>query len=282
MDLKIDELQTFLHVFQAGTFTKASLTLGLTQSALSQKIARIEETLQASLFIRHPRHLELTSSGEDLFLYAKEVIERQSEFIKRFNQYQNQNQLSGVLRIAGFSSIMRSMIIPQLSSLIRSNPEVSIEFRSFEMYELEKVLKSNQADLILTDYMPSLTTCEEITISREEYVIISSRKYKNIPNIFLDHGHQDNATKTYFNFIGEKTNYDRYFMGDVYSIIDGAASGLGKAVMSKHLIENDKRFKIHKKKKRYFRPIVLSYHRQSYYAPLQKKVIELLLKLSNL
>ena len=130
--------------------------------------------------------------------------------------------------------------------------------------------------IIITDYFLDQPQVEQVKISEEEYVIIEPKKYKNIPNIFIDHDQFDNATETYFKFIRKKINYNRLFMGDVYSIIDGVAAGLGKAVMSKHLIENDKRFHIIKSNKRYIRPVVLSYLYQGYYSPLMKNVHEIL------
>ena len=274
MELKLDDLQAFINIYQAGTFTKAAKDFGLTQSALSQKIARIEEVLQTSIFVRHPRSLSLTPSGEKLLVYAKEVCLRQDEFLKNFDQY-NQ-ELSGVIRIATYSSIMRSMILPALSPFLRKNKGVSLELSSYEMYELEEVLKTSKADFIITDYSPSLGGIETLEISEEEYVIIKPKKYPKLPHVFLDHGPLDNATSSYHKFLGKKIDYERAYLGDVYSIIDGVAEGLGSAVMSKHLVEGDKRFKILKAKKRYLRPICLSFYSQAYYSPLQLKVKELL------
>jgi DNA-binding transcriptional LysR family regulator len=65
-------------------------------------------------------------------------------------------------------------------------------------------------------------------------------------------------------------------MGDVYGILDAVALGLGRAVMSKHLAEDDRRFKIISMPKKYLRPVMLTYYRQSYYSPLHYKIIETL------
>ena len=270
MDLKIDDLKSFLEVQRQGTFTKAAGVLGLTQPALSQKIARLEETLQATIFVRLPRSLLLTGAGERLLVYAKEVLRHQEDFLAGFDQYQA--ELSGVIRVAGYSSVMRSMIIPRIAEVSLENPKVSIEYQTCEMFELEGILKSNQADFIVTDYHPGLVQSEEVEIDVEEYVIIESRLHKNIPNVFLDHTPQDNATSTYFKHLGLKGDYRREYMGDVYSIIDGVALGLGRAVMSKHLIDNDKRFKVLNHKKKYKRSVVLTYLKQSYYGPLHELV----------
>lgn len=272
MDIKYDELATFLEVHRQGTFTKASQTLGLTQSALSQKIGRLEEVLQAAIFVRHPRALTLTATGERLLAYAKDAQRMQQDFLAQFDQYQS--ELSGVIRIAGFSSIMRSIIMERIAPLVRAHEKVSVELSSAEMFELEGFLKSNRADFILTDYFPDLPNAEQVQIGEEEYVVIEARKFKTIPNVYLDHTSQDNATESYFKFQGLKQDYKRAFMGDVYSIIDGVALGLGRAVMSKHLVESDPRFKIKSHKKRFKRPIVLSFLKQNYYGPLHHQVLD--------
>ncbi|MBT3586320.1 MAG: LysR family transcriptional regulator [Halobacteriovoraceae bacterium] len=274
MDLKYDDLQTFLKVFEAGTFTKAAGELGLSQSALSQKVARLEDVLQATLLIRHPRSLSLTATGEKLLLHAKQAIQMQSDFLQDYNQYQS--ELNGVLRIAGYSSVMDSIIIPKLAPFLRKNPGVKIEFSSYEMFELPALLKSNSADFILTDSSLKLPATEELKIGEEEYVEIRAKKYPKAPNTYLDHTSKDNATASYFQFIGKKPNYQRAYMGGVYSIIEGVAEGLGHAVMSKHLVEKDKRFEMSIPKKRFVRPLILTYHTQNYYGPLQQEIQKLL------
>lgn len=271
-NLKLDDISTFLKIYEIGTFTQASKLLGLTQSALSQKVARLEDRLQAAVFVRHPRKLELTASGQKLLIYGKELMSMHKDFIENFET--DTDQVSGVIRIAGFSSVMRSVVIPRLAGLIRSYPQVSIEFSSYEVNELENILKTNKADMIVTDFHPSITNLQTKKIFTEEYVVIESKKHRDIPHTFLDHGPYDNATESYFNFIGNKKKYNRAFMDDVYSIVDGVALGLGKAVMSKHIVEDDKRFKITKSRKRYLRDVVLSHYSQNYYSKLHQLVVK--------
>lgn len=272
--MNTEQLKAFLTLQETGTFTKAAKELGMTQSALSQKIAKLEDELEVSLLVRKTKGLELTAPGEKLLVFAKEQLSSQENFLNQFKQ--TSETLAGNFRLAGFSSIVRSILIPRLSSFLRKNQDAFVEFSTHEVVDLVQQLKTNNADAIVLDYFPNLQGIEQVQIGEEEYVVIESAKHKNTPNIFLDHGPHDNATESFFNFQGKKTDYRRGFMGDVYGILDGVAAGLGKAVMSKHLIENDKRFKIIKSKRRYIRPIVLCYYQQNYYSPLQKKITELL------
>lgn len=271
MNISTENLRSFLVLNETRHFTKAAQKLNISQSALSQKIAKLEDMLQATLFVRKTNPLEITSSGEKLLLFAKQQIEFENHFLSQFNQYGK--EMAGVLRIAGFSSITNSVLIPSLAGLLRESPKARVEFNSYEVIELENILKTNKADLIVTDYKPNFPGLESIEIGKEEYVMVTSRNNKPLPNLYLDHGPHDNATDSFLRFQGEMDDYQRNFMGDVYGIIRGVSEGLGKAVMSKHLIKNDPEFIIKKYPKRYFRNLHLSYYKRDYLSPLMQNCI---------
>ena len=274
MNINTESLRSFLVLNETRHFTKAAKKLNISQSALSQKIAKLEDMLQATLFVRKTNPLEITSSGEKLLLFAKQQIEFENHFLSQFNQYGK--EMAGVLRIAGFSSITDSVLIPSLANFLREFPMARVEFNSYEVIELENILKTNKADLIITDYRPNFPGLESIEVGKEEYVVIASRKNKPLPNLYLDHGPHDNATESFLSFQNEENDYQRNFMGDVYGIIRGVSEGLGKAVMSKHLIKDNPEFIIKKYPKRYFRRLYLSYYKRDYLSPLMENCINLL------
>lgn len=71
-----DKLRIFHIVANAGSFTHAGETLGLSQSAVSRQIRTLEDSLQTSLFNRHARGLILTDEGETLFETTKDVFSK--------------------------------------------------------------------------------------------------------------------------------------------------------------------------------------------------------------
>ncbi|MEQ9121207.1 MAG: LysR family transcriptional regulator, partial [Alphaproteobacteria bacterium] len=62
-----DKLRVFHAVADAGSFTHAGETLGLSQSAVSRQVHALEESLGVTLFHRHARGLILTEQGELLY-----------------------------------------------------------------------------------------------------------------------------------------------------------------------------------------------------------------------
>ena len=60
-----ESLRVFAACAERGSFTAAADELGLTQAAVSQRIAQLEERLGVALFVRRPR-LRLTKAGARL------------------------------------------------------------------------------------------------------------------------------------------------------------------------------------------------------------------------
>lgn len=68
------ELQTFMAVVRYGTFANAAAHIGLTQSAVSAQIHRLEEELGFALFDRTGRAAVLNSSGRETLAVAEELM----------------------------------------------------------------------------------------------------------------------------------------------------------------------------------------------------------------
>jgi DNA-binding transcriptional LysR family regulator len=67
-DLELDLLRAFVAVAETGSFTAAAEVVGRSQSAVSQKVLRLEEILQRRVFERTSRPLSLTREGEQLLM----------------------------------------------------------------------------------------------------------------------------------------------------------------------------------------------------------------------
>lgn len=67
-------LRAFLKVAEELHFGRAARALYLTTPALSQQIARLEKSLETTLFVRSSRKVELTATGSELVPLAREVV----------------------------------------------------------------------------------------------------------------------------------------------------------------------------------------------------------------
>lgn len=266
-------LSAFIKTSQTLNITTAAKELGLTQSALSQRIALLEAELEVTLFVREARGLKLTEAGARLLRFSLLNEKLEEEVLLELKG--NSTELAGTIRIAGYSSIIRSVIIPAVTPFLLKHPKVQIYFRSYEMSELESALQTASADIVCMDYKWEKKGIASALLGQEEFIAIESKKFEAPEGLYLDHDPEDNATIDFFKQqIKAPKGFRRSYMGDVYGIIDGVESGLGRAVMSKHLIRENKKISILKNYHGIKRPVLMYYFEQPYYSRLMKEILE--------
>lgn len=237
MKLNSSQLDAFFAVARLLNFTKAAEQLNVTQSALSQRIAKLEEELGTTLFIRDRISIRITEAGEQVLRYCQLSRSAESELLGKLKD--SKDGLAGVIRVGGFSSINRSLVIPALKDMMLKNPKLSIQLVTKEIQDLQLLLQSGEAEYIITDKRSESPDIESIFLGFEEYVLVKKRS-GSTPEIFLDHDERDPTTKAYFSKhkISFKPLNIRY-LDDVYGLIDGVKNGYGKAILPLHLIENE-------------------------------------------
>jgi LysR family transcriptional regulator, nitrogen assimilation regulatory protein len=72
--MDVRQLRSFVAVVESGSFSRAALELGMTQQALSQQIANLEEGLGVSLLLRGARGVTPLETGLKLFEHAKAIL----------------------------------------------------------------------------------------------------------------------------------------------------------------------------------------------------------------
>ncbi len=278
MSLSSLYLDAFLAVAQTEGFSSGAKKLNITQSALSQRIKNLEEELGLTLFIRTPMGASLTEQGERLLRYCQTRDSLETELIHDLNGAKT-FEVSGTIRIASYSSVLRSVLIPSLKPFLQKHPDVLCDFICSNMDELPGMLQRGEVDFIVMDYLMERANLETVILGPEKYVLIESLKSFSRDDIFLDNDSADRATEKFFQAQGRKApKYRRSYFDDCYGIIDGVALGLGKAVMSEHLVAGNDKIKIAKGFKRYKVDVVLHYYHQPFYSKLHQSVIELLMK----
>ena len=108
MELRI--INTFLHIAELRSFSRAARELGYSQSAVSAQIAQLEAELETPLFDRVGKTVRLTDAGQTFLSYARTLLAT-SEQAKA--ALQPARQVGGTLRIALADSLC-SAFLPDL------------------------------------------------------------------------------------------------------------------------------------------------------------------------
>ena len=250
MKVASNHLEAFFSVARHMSFSKGAEAIHVTQSAVSQRLSALEDRLGVTLFIRDRTRLKLTPAGERLLRYCQYQEQNENELLSSLKVIDSKSpNLMGEIRIAGFSSIARSAIVPALAPLLQKHAEVGFTLVTKELSDLLPILKSGEVDFIVTNKNPDRQDIEAVYLAIEENVWVESRRFPNSLNC-LDHDSNDVTTRSYFKMIKkEQQKFQRRYVDDVYGLMDGVKQGLGRAVLPKHLIENEKDFLLFKYEK---------------------------------
>jgi DNA-binding transcriptional LysR family regulator len=76
---ELPHLRTFARAAELGSFTATAAELGVSQAAVSQRIAALERQLRVSLFERRAGKVDLTEVGRRLYEYARQILRLHDE-----------------------------------------------------------------------------------------------------------------------------------------------------------------------------------------------------------
>ena len=273
------QIESFMTLARELNFSRAAESLHITQPALTKRIQSLEETLGQALFIRLHGGLELTESGRVLQRYGSMVEHQETELLASLVGGGGEDQtLGGFIRIASFSSALRSVIVPALGVLLRAHPRLACQTFKTEVNELHDWLTDGKVDFIV-----SLAECERMGVENvqvgvERNVLIESTRYSGREDCYIDHEPRDNFTEKFFLSQTGATvpKMLRAYFDDIYGLIDAVSEGIGRAVVPVHLIKPEHHVRAVPGYQPFEVPVVLQFHSQPYYTRLQRAVIDTL------
>lgn len=118
----ISELRTFLAVARCGTFALAGRNIGLTQSAVSSQIKRLEASLGFELFDRTGRAATLNAAGHVTLVRAEEVV----ALFNKLREPPGDAPPSRPLRIGAIASAQTSLLPALLPEFRQQFPSLAL------------------------------------------------------------------------------------------------------------------------------------------------------------
>lgn len=118
----ITELKTFIAVCKHGTFAATGERIGLTQSAVSSQIKRLEENLGFDLFDRTGRSAILNAAGQTTLERAEEIC----VLYEKLGEIPDDASTRGLLRIGAIASTQPAILARALARFRGIYPQVRI------------------------------------------------------------------------------------------------------------------------------------------------------------
>ncbi|MYN18997.1 LysR family transcriptional regulator [Rugamonas sp. FT107W] len=148
--------------------SRAAEQVGITQSGASQAIAQMEASLGAQLLIRERREVSVTAFGEQVVAHARAMLVEFDAI--RALAHAAQGLHAGRIRVAGFPSVMTTVLPPLLKAFKRRHPGIDVVAVEGTDDEVEQWLVDDTVELgVVLNPAPGR---EAVIIGRDAWVAV--------------------------------------------------------------------------------------------------------------
>ncbi|WUW26039.1 LysR family transcriptional regulator [Streptomyces sp. NBC_01463] len=156
-----DALRLLVAVTESGSFTRAAIRLNYTQSAVSRRIAALEQQAGGPLFDRLPRGVRLNPAGRTLHRHATEVLDRLSRAERELAELHAGK--GGPLHVGAFATANISLVPTALRALRDARPKIEVEATEGPTETLVRRLVDGALDLaVVSDYPSGLPEADGV------------------------------------------------------------------------------------------------------------------------
>ncbi|MBL4240295.1 LysR family transcriptional regulator [Vibrio fluvialis] len=124
----LPDLATFILVVNEGSFTAAAHKLGVTPSALSKLITRLELALSVKLFERTTRKLIITQAGQKVYDQCLVMVNAAQQAVELSGS--DHTEPSGALTVAAPEAFLNSVLQPFVVPFLKQYPQIQLKLRA--------------------------------------------------------------------------------------------------------------------------------------------------------
>lgn len=234
--MELFDLKTLITVIEQGGITKAAHELNRVPSGVTNRILQLEASLGVQLFLREKKRLLLTPKGQELYCYAKKIMDLVTEAEGRVKS----SEPGGRFRIGSMESTLASRLPGPLARLHARYRDVHLELTTGTSRFLYELLLDNQLDVAFIADSPMDNHIEGIHVFDEKLVFIAHYGHEPIREPCDLTG----TTLLAFNegcaYRNRLINWFRAYelkperianMASYYAILGGASAGMGVGIV---------------------------------------------------
>lgn len=160
------QFEAFAHVVREGSFSAAAQRLGVTQSTITQHIAKLETSVGTLLLLRGRDGVRLTPAGQEFYDLADRMIALDNEVSERLQGFNAMKD--GRLKIIGNAPQPALKIIARFQ---RRFPDIRVDFGLHDWTTATSMIRDRLADVGLITDAPDHDMWTRIHIESARYVL---------------------------------------------------------------------------------------------------------------
>jgi len=168
--MNIEVLKTFCDLVDTGSFSKAADMNYLSQSAVSQQLAKLERNLSVQLINRGGGIVSPTDAGKAFYAGAMEILHRYEQLMGEVRSAAD--SVRGVLRVGTIYSAGFYLLDPYVRRFIQQHPEVNLHVEYTSSARIYAAIIGGQMDLGVVAFPEKQRSIEIIPLTSEELVLV--------------------------------------------------------------------------------------------------------------
>lgn len=145
MDYDLRQLRYFVTIADSGSFSKASLQLGVAQSALSYHMSQMEARLGVLLFSRSSKGVEQTESGARFLTHAHAILAAVDAATNDVRD--DAREPGGLVRLGATLTVAPMLVEPLMARLSETAPRVSLRIEEHLSPHLVQAVAGGELDI---------------------------------------------------------------------------------------------------------------------------------------
>ncbi|MBT1450556.1 LysR family transcriptional regulator [Glaciecola sp. XM2] len=237
--LSLDNLRTFVHIIELGSFHKAGDVLGRSQPAISLQMKKLEGELGRKLFSKVGQSYQANKDGEWLYQQAKQMLSINDDIFRELNAQQT---LRGRLRF-GIPSEFASTLLPSIvGEFSQRYPDVSLDVTSSLSRQLLSKNQRSEFDLILALVDDAPDSDGEILLEDDLVWVGDASRKLNKDSLSLVLAPEGCVYRSrVISQLKQQTNAWKitYTHADLYGLMAAMKQGLGITALAKSSLPNE-------------------------------------------
>ncbi|MGP2409738.1 LysR substrate-binding domain-containing protein [Yersinia sp. 2553 StPb PI] len=169
----LSEMAIFVKVVETGSFSAVARQLGVSPSAISRSVSRLEKALATRLLQRTTRKLRLSESGEEVFKRCHAMLSAANSVMEVSGQYNLEPE--GLIRISVPKAVGRFVVHPHIPEFLRRHSKIDVQLILDDRY-VDLIDENIDLAIRITDQPPAgmigrqLMTIEHLLCATPEYL----------------------------------------------------------------------------------------------------------------
>lgn len=173
--MEIRQLEYFLTICEAGSFTRAAERLYVSQPAVTNAIRGLEEELGIQLFDRSQKLATLTAEGRIFAGHVEKIMHGITRTVEEIHSLRNLT--SGVLNVGLTPLGGQRAVVELLRKYRQSYPDIQIILHEDDSLNLQQALIEEKLDLAVFASVQEKNSLSYVNLNEEELVVCCSRHH---------------------------------------------------------------------------------------------------------